>query len=143
MKMKNMKTTILAILSMLTVLSASDLNAQNFKGKFANYDLQVILDMNLYNDSIDVPGLEGLEKCYGYLKGNLNGNWLFLKVIKIDGKKAEARASSDRGNDSDNIRFEFKDDNNIIVSSKEGLVKYVENNKYVKLPKPLILKRVE
>lgn len=142
MKIKIFKIVALALFAMFVSLS-SDIKAQNFKGKFANFDLQVILNINLYNDSIDVPGLEGLETCYGYLSGNINGSWLFLKVIKIDGKKAEVRASNERGNDSDNIKIEFQDENNVIISSKEGLVKYVENNKYVKLPKPLILKRVD
>ena len=120
------------IISFTALLSA---NAQVFKGRYLNEDLKVKFDLNLYNDTIPVPGLDD-ETCYGYLQGNINGNWVVLKVISLEADKAVVRASCDNGSDSQNLELKVIDEKHLQIRQlQDANIKMIENNKYVKMPK--------
>lgn len=141
-KSREIKSVCLLLMMMLAV--SGHMSAQtSFKGKFVDKDLRITCVLNLYADSIDVPGLEGLEMCYGYINGNLNGNWVILRVDKLTDDMAVARVTCDRGNDATDVTFKVTADG-IQFSQKEQVIKTVSGNKYVKLPKKVIeLKRVK
>lgn len=118
------------------VLSAQDA----FKGKYRNTDFNFVLTFDLTEEKIDVPGLEGLETCYGYFQGNLNGTWIILKVKKLDENKAVVRVACDRGNDAEDIELTVTE-SGLSFTQEEGCIKTIKDNKYVKLPKVIELKR--
>ncbi|MCQ2095619.1 MAG: hypothetical protein MJY59_02620 [Bacteroidaceae bacterium] len=140
LSMTEMRVVITALLLALTMT----LSAQEpFKGKFTNVELRIDCTLNLYADSIDVPGLEGLEKCYGYISGKLNGNWIILRVDKITDDTAVARITCDRGNDATDITFRTTP-TGIQFTQADAVIKTVNGNKYVKLPKKTIeLKKIK
>ena len=116
--------------------------AQNkFEGQYKNNDLNIELILNLEDDNITVPGLDGLESCYGYLSGKLNGNWIILKVKEQNLNKAIVRMTCDRGNDAEDVTLELRDDELLLYQS-ENYIKTIQAKKYVKIPKPLILKKI-
>ena len=110
-------------------------NAQTFKGHFVNDEYKIQMELNLYNDSIPVPGIDD-EKCYGYLRGNTNGMWIVLKVISVEAEKAVFRASCDNGSDSQNVELTVGEDGKLVMRQlKDAFIKTIAGKKYVKLPK--------
>ena len=115
----------------------------SFKGQFFNQDLGITLTIDFYEKSIPVPGLEDLEQCYGYLKGNINGSWIILKVVKVEDNKALVRAASERGGDAQNLEFTVVGDEFIAFKQVDDTnIKGVEAKKYVKLPKLVEMRKM-
>lgn len=111
-----------------------------FKGTFISTELKIKCVLNLYKDDIPVPGLE-MDKCYGYLNGNLNGVWVILKVKELSSEKALVRAVSDRGGDAQDLEIR-KTDEGISFSQQDGTnIKSISGTKYTKLPKIIELKK--
>lgn len=105
-----------------------------FKGQFINEELKIRMKLNLYNDSIPVPGLE-LDSCFGFFQGSINGTWAILKVIKIEDNRAEVRAVSDRGSDAQTLELTLTDKGLGVRQLNDSNMKGVAGRKYVKLPK--------
>lgn len=127
-----MKRLAFLFIMMIGVVAA--VSAQDFKGHFINDELKINLDINLYNDSIQVPGLSD-EFCYGYLRGNTNGMWVILKVISLNKDKALVRAACDNGSDAQNLEITTADGKLQIKQVDGSLIKGLSGKKYVKLPK--------
>ena len=118
--------------SLLAIVSLA--KAQTFKGHFVNDEYKIQMELNLYADSIAVPGMDD-EMCYGYISGNTNGMWVILKVLKVEKDRAEFRASCDNGSDSQNVELTVSDGKLVMRQLKDAFIKTVVNRKYVKLPK--------
>ncbi|MCM1312013.1 MAG: hypothetical protein NC206_10900 [Bacteroides sp.] len=97
------------------------------------------MKLNLYDDSIPVPGLE-LDSCFGFLQGSINGTWAILKVVRLEDSRAEVRAVSDRGSDAQTLELKLTDEGVSMRQISDSNIKGVAGSKYVKLPKTLYLK---
>ena len=132
--MKRIAMLVMLVLGICMPMSAQ----QIFKGHFLNDENKIQMELNLYNDSIPVPGIED-ETCYGYLRGNLNGTWVILKVITLEEAKAVFRASCDNGSDSQNVELTVNKDGKLEMKQlNDALIKTIDGKKYVKLPKSVI-----
>lgn len=119
---------------------AQEIDSTLFKGTFISTELKIKCVLNLYKDDIPVPGLE-MDKCYGYLNGNLNGVWVILKVKELSSEKALVRAVSDRGGDAQDLEIR-KTGEGISFSQQDGTnIKSISGTKYTKLPKIIELKK--
>ena len=107
-----------AALLMLVCCVSMTASAQRFKGRFINEELKINLDLNVYSDSLPVPGLEGLETCYGVLKGDINGVWLMLKVHEVTENRVLVRAACDRGNDAEDLELTMDGENLMVRQGK-------------------------
>jgi len=112
-----------------------------WQGFFTNTELNLRVQLNLYADSIDVPGLD-METCYGYLQGNINGTWVILRVKELTKTTALVRAVSERGSDGQDLEFELQGDDLYLRLKGDVELKGVKNGKYAKLPKPTVLERM-
>lgn len=113
-----------------------------FEGYFLNNDLDISCRINLYADSIPVPGLE-TDSCYGYIQGRINGTWILLKQKEASREHILMRAVSDRGSDAQDIEFVLGEDGQIIMRQVDGAyIKGIDKRKYVKLPKNVVLSRM-
>lgn len=120
--------------------AVADVSAQQssvYEGKFENKEFGINLVLNLYEEVIEVPGLE-LETCYGYFDGRINGKWLILKVKQMSEKYAVARVVSERGADAIDMKFIYSEGNIILEPEDANVMKGVKDRKYVKLPKKLL-----
>jgi hypothetical protein len=114
---------------------------EKFKGNFTNDELKIKLALDLYENKIPVPGFE-LDSCYGYLQGNLNGNWIILKVKSIDDNKAVVRAVSEKGSDAQDLMLTFNENGFVVMRQKNEInIKGVKGRKYVKLPKDIVFEK--
>ena len=127
-----MKRIILLVLLSVGVFTFAA--AQVFKGHFVNDEYKMQMVLNLYADSVAVPGMDD-EMCYGYINGNTNGMWVILKVISVEKDKAVFRASCDNGSDSQNVELTWSEGKLVMKQLKDAYIKTVVNRKYVKLPK--------
>ena len=118
----------------LMSVSVSACFAQKYKGHFINEELKFKMELNLYNDSILVPGMD-YEHCYGYMQGNLNSTWVFLKIISLEDEKAVVRAVSDNGGDAQSVEIKVSDEKLTFRQIDEANIKTISGKKYVKLPK--------
>lgn len=113
-----------------------------FEGYFLNNDLDISCRINLYADSIPVPGLE-TDSSYGYIQGRINGTWILLKQKEASREHILMRAVSDRGSDAQDIEFVLGEDGQIIMRQVDGAyIKGIDKRKYVKLPKNVVLSRM-
>lgn len=127
-----MKRLVVLFLSFFCIVAFAC--AQTFKGHFVNDEYKIQMELNLYADSVAVPGMDD-EMCYGYISGNTNGMWVILKVLKLEKDRAEFRASCDNGSDSQNVELTVSDGKLVLRQLKDAYIKTVVDRKYVKLPK--------
>lgn len=135
------------MIALLALLSCVAMQAQQaerpFVGLFQNEELNIRCELNLYEDNIPVPGLE-LDNCFGYLKGSINGMWVVLKIKEAGEDKMLVRAASERGGDAQDLEFTAKEDGTVEMKQVDGVtIKGVAKNKYVKLPKVVVLTRLK
>jgi len=112
-----------------------------YEGFFYNSELNIRSQLNLYADSIAVPGLD-METCYGFLQGSLNGTWVILRVEELGDRRAVVRAVSDRGSDGQDLEITFSDQQLTVKLKGDVEMKGVKEGKYVKLPKTFQLERM-
>ena len=135
--MKRIFAILFAMLSTLVV------SAQRpFEGFFTNDELGLRCQLNLYADSIPVPGLE-MDNCYGYLQGKINGTWVILKIKEMDEKSALVRAVSDRGSDGQDVKIVLTESGVSMTLVNDNNMKAISGKKYVKMPKPFKLERMQ
>ena len=135
--MKRIFAILFAMLSTLVV------SAQRpFEGFFTNDELDLRCQLNLYADSIPVPGLE-MDNCYGYLQGKINGTWVILKIKEMDEKSALIRAVSDRGSDGQDVKIVLTESGVSMTLVNDNNMKAISGKKYVKMPKPFKLERMQ
>lgn len=127
------------------MLAGGQLSAQTadrpFKGRFYNEENRIYLTLDLYEATLDAPGLSFLGKMNGFMNGNIYGIWL-LTSHKIEGKTATLRFSNDQGSDAQTVRLTAQSDSVLIYKALDGnSIRRVEKRKLVKLPSEMIFRR--
>ena len=130
------------LLTLAVVLTAATGWAQDaFKGMWRCEALQATMLINLTEKNITLKDFEG-EQTYGYLKGELNGTWVILKVKELKDKKALVRMVSDIGYDAQDVEFRLLDDGTMEMRLVgDPIMKTIANRKYVKMPKVVVFKK--
>ena len=114
---------------------------EQFQGMWQCEALKATMVMNLLEKKIPLKDFEG-EDTYGYVKGELNGTWVMLKVKKLEEKKALVRMVSDIGDDAQDVEFCLGDENTMEMRLQgEQVMKTTERGKYVKMPKVSVFKK--
>ena len=130
------------ILTLVVVLAAASGWAQEqFKGMWRCDALQGTMLINLTEKNIMLKDFEG-EETYGYLKGQLNGTWVILKVKELNDKRALVRMVSDIGYDAQDVEFRLLDDKTMEMRLVgDQIMKTIDKGKYVKMPKVVVFKK--
>ena len=112
-----------------------------FVGLYQCESLRATMMLNLAEKNITLKDFEG-EETYGYLKGQLNGTWVILKVKKVEGKKALVRMVSDIGYDAQDVELRLTDEGTIELKLVgEQVMRTIEKGKYVKMPKVAVFEK--
>jgi predicted transport protein len=128
-----MKKLLLALMMVLAV--ANGWAQEPFKGMWRCDALKATMLINLAEKNITLKDFEG-ENTYGYLKGELNGTWVILKVKEVKDKKALVRMVSDIGYDAQDVEFRLLDNGTLEMRLVgDQIMKTIEKGKYVKMPK--------
>lgn len=131
----------LFMIGMLALVTMSGWAQEQFQGMWQCEALKATMVMNLLEKKIPLKDFEG-EDTYGYVKGELNGTWVMLKVKKLEEKKALVRMVSDIGYDAQDVELKLTEEGDIELRLLgEQVMKTTEKGKYVKMPKVSVFKK--
>lgn len=137
--MKRFITTLLLLTA--TGIHTQAQSDRPFKGHLYNADNRISLHLDLYDESLEAPGLSFLGKMHGYMCGNIYGTWMLVSH-KIDGNKARLRFSNDQGSDSQTIVLTATSDSTFTYEAIDGNnIRKAVGRKLVKIPAILDFKR--
>lgn len=129
--MKHFLTLIL-----IALCFGSSLLAQGpWKLKLYCPEESVRLHIDLYEESIEVPGMEMFGPMNGYLNGNVYGVWTVTSFKIQDDKTATLRLSNDLGSETQKATLTQQSDS-LYLLHLDGLcvIKRVVGKKLVKVP---------
>jgi len=126
---------------MLAVVAASGWAQEQFTGIWQCEELKASIVINLMEKKIPLKDFEG-EDTYGYVRGDLNGTWVILKVKEVKDKKAVVRMVSDIGYDAQDVEFRLTDENTLEMRLVgDQVMKTTSDGKYVKMPKVVVFNK--
>lgn len=112
--------------------------AEPFKGKFYDSADSIFLHVDLYQESVEVPGYEMLGLLNGYLKGNIFGVWMITSFEMESENCALIRLSNDFGSETQSARLSILAEGSCLLELCNGVViKKVVGKKLVKIPRKL------
>lgn len=128
---------------MLALVAVTCWAQEQFVGMWQCEALKATLVINLVEKKIPLKDFEG-EDTYGYVRGELNGTWVILKVKEVKDNKALVRMVSDIGYDAQDVEFRLTDEQTMEMRLVgDQVMKTTENGKYVKMPKVVVFKKNE
>lgn len=128
---------------MLALMAETGWAQEQFMGMWQCEALKATLVINLVEKKIPLKDFEG-EDTYGYVKGDLNGTWVILKVKEVKENKALVRMVSDIGYDAQDVELRLTDEKTLEMRLVgDQVMKTTENGKYVKMPKVSVFKNNE
>lgn len=124
------------VLALMLLSFASVCMAQQpWKIYLQNKELNLRLNINLYEETITVPSMEMFGPMNGYLGGTLANVWTITSFNIISDEKATLRLSNDLGSETQECTLTCENDTTycLQVKGNQNLRKVV-NRKYQKLP---------
>ncbi len=130
-----------ALLSVVLLLSIALRAGEPWKLQLTNKEEQVDLKLDLYEESINVPGMELFGPMNGYLAGKgVYGTWMVTSFQIKNDKVATLRLSNDQGSETQAILLTWQNDSTYLMELQNGVVvKKVVNKKLVKIPGKITL----
>lgn len=130
------------LIFVFTAVSCLISSAQDtFKGVLNCQEENLTLVIDLYKESIEVPGMEMFGPMHGYLKGNIYGIWSITSAKLIDNTHALIRLSNDQGSETQEVKLTKRNENEFDFEQIDGVcIKKVVGRKLVKIPKRLIFR---
>jgi len=126
--------------SLLSVSAQS--TAKPFRAYLYNNEYEVFMRLDLYGESITVPGQELYGELPGYLGKKHNSFCWVITSSKIDGKTAELQMINDYGSEDLTATLTAENDSLYVLKQVEGsTLKVPKDGKWQKLPSKLIFKR--
>lgn len=140
-----MRKTLILLALLLLVGGRVSLYGQadngRWKGHFRNAENEIDLYLDLYEETLEAPGLAFLGKMHGYMAGNIYGTWLLVS-FQMKEREATLRFSNDLGADSQTISLTATSDTTFIYNALGGNnIRKVTGRKLTKVPATLIFKR--
>lgn len=131
----------LFLTGMLALAALTSCAQEAFQGMYQCEALKASMVINLAEKKIPLKDFDG-EDTYGYVKGDLNGTWVILKVKEVKDNKAVVRMVSDIGYDAQDVEFRLIDENTMEMRLVgDQVMKTTEKGKYVKMPKVSVFKK--
>lgn len=140
-----MKRIIIAIVSLVITLTTYAQNLKVFKGYLYNNEYQVYLDIDFYQKNILVPNQEIFGQLPGYFGAKRDTRkWLITDAKISNDSTAQISIINDYGSEDLSATLHRDKNGQYILKQGEGSpIKIVVNRKWVKIPKTLILTKIE
>lgn len=105
---------------------------------------KIDLVIDLYEESIKVPGMEMFGPMNGYLGGNIYGVWTITSFDIESDKSASLRVSNDLGSETQKIQLtQLNDSTWKMAFVGRSVVKRVNGKKLVKIPDNFLMEKKE
>lgn len=106
MKRHFFTTLFIAILVPFTLLAGNP-----FRGTFASKELGLKMVIDLYAETVEVPGLEMFGPLNGYINGTgMYRTWYVSTIKQTDDEKAIVHFSNDLGSETQTVELTMKGD---------------------------------
>ena len=113
-----------------------------FKCYLVNDEYQVWFDIDLYNNSISVPGQAVFGELPGYFGAKRDTRKWLISEAKVKGNTAELLIINDYGSEDLKAELKYNNDGTYTFRQLSGsTMKIVVNRKWVKIPKELTFKK--
>lgn len=121
-----------------TTTIATPTDSSTYRATYYDSQNRIRLVINLYAETINVPGFSFIGPTHGYMSGNIYGIWIITSCrIHSDGT-ATLHLSNDQGADSQTVRLTPQPDNHMNYEAVNGNeIKRVQGRKLVKIPQKL------
>lgn len=102
------------------------------------------LHLDIYEETVDVPGMDMLGPMNGYMGGGkLYGLWMTTAAEVVDERTARLRLSNDLGSETQECLLRLANDSTVVMELRGSTVlKMREGKKLTKLSKTLMLNLV-
>ncbi len=136
------KAIITAILAFTFALVHAQKREEPFRAYIVNNEYEVYLKIDLYDESIMVPGQDLYGQLPGYLcKKNTSFCWV-ITSSEVKGKTATLSMINDYGSEDLTATLSVVNDSMYVLKQIDGnTLKVPKNGKWQKLPKTLEFKR--
>lgn len=141
--MKNLRKTLFLLFSFLCCIHI--IRAQGpWKFKLFCSEEDIYFHIDLYEESIKVPGMEMFGTQNGYLRGNIYCIWTVTSFKIYDDKTAMLKLSNDLGSETQKVTLTQQSDSIYLLRfDGTNVVKRVVGHKLVKIPSELKMKKEE
>ena len=103
---------------------------------------KIDLRLDLYEESIEVPGLEAFGPMNGYMDGNIYGVWYVVGFDIKDDKHATVTIANDLGSEDQKLTLaQISDSTYQLKFLGYNAVKRAQGKKLVKIPSEMKMKR--
>lgn len=132
-----MKRTILAsFLCLLYTTGWAQTDTTLFKGKIANKELEVYMNIDFYHKNLKVPGQELFGEMPGYFGDKKDSRKWLITDAEIEGNTAHLSIINDYGSEDLTADLIVHKDGTYELVQKDGSnLKIARNRKWVKIPK--------
>lgn len=128
----------------LTLLSVKLMAQKPFKASLYCQEAELSLVIDLYEESINVPGMEMFGPMHGFLKGNVYGIWTITSAKVTNERNAVIRLSNDQGSETQEVQLSIESNGSYSFEQVNGVsIKKVVGRKLEKIPKKLTFERKE
>jgi hypothetical protein len=115
-----------------------------FRCTLQNKELNLNLYLNLYNESITVPGMEMFGPQFGYMNGNIYNTWIVTSCKVLDSKTASANFSNDVGSETQEVSITIQSDGTYLFQhTNRSVMKKAVGRKLVRLPSTIVFTRID
>lgn len=124
------------LLCALLLASSATQAAEPWKLSLYNQTEEVEVHIDLYEETIDVPGMDMFGPMNGYIGGKgVYGKWMVTSFNIKDDKSATLRVSNDLGSETQSVLLTWQNDSTYMMELQGGVViKKAVNRKLVKIP---------
>ena len=124
-----------AIIAVLFAISTSVLGQEPWKFLLHSPEEKINMHLNLYEETIEVPGLEAFGPMNGYMDGNIYGIWYVVGFDIKDDKHATITIANDLGSEDQKLTLTQTSDSTYQLKFLGyNAVKRAQGKKLVKIP---------
>ncbi|MBQ9170978.1 MAG: hypothetical protein IJ219_03455 [Bacteroidaceae bacterium] len=132
----------LTIIAAMLGIFTSALGWQPWKMRLTSPDEKINLTLDLYEESIKVPGLEDFGPMNGYMDGNIYGVWYVVGFDIKDDRNATITIANDLGSEDQKLSLTQNADSTWQLKFLGyNAVKRAQGKKLVKIPSELKMKK--
>ena len=126
--------TLAAVLAFAAALAGQ----QPWKLRLTSPEEKVNLTLDLYEESIEVPGLEAFGPMNGYMDGNIYGVWYVVGFDIKDDRHANLTIANDLGSEDQKLTLTQTSDSTFLLKFQGyNAMKRAQGKKLVKIPSEL------
>ncbi len=135
------KLFVIAILVQSVLIGKAQSEDKPFRAYIYNKEYEVYIRMDLYDESITIPGQDLYGHLPGYLGKNNNTFCWVITSAEITGSTAKLSMINDYGSEDLTAKLTIKDSLYVLKQIEGSTLKVPKNGKWQKLPKTLEFKR--